>query len=210
RHAVSTTSGSSPNRVASSRPTCATSSECVSRLRAKSNPAAGLSTCVFAASRRNALECSSRARSRAKSLRLLECSSGNHRARSRSPYPETASATAVLDFCPGEFRTMHVAEFVAVEPVLRKGGALGSARATARPLGRLARVLLRPVQLPEQVVHLLQALHGRETRPQVAAHGVTLEVPRDMLSDVAAGVILIATEELDEQFGVPAQRRRDG
>ena len=65
--------------------TWATSSEWVSRLRAKSRPAAGLSTCVFAASLRSALECRSRARSRAKSLRLLECSSGNHLATSRSP-----------------------------------------------------------------------------------------------------------------------------
>jgi hypothetical protein len=53
RHAVSTTSGDSSSAIASSRPTCATSSECVSRLRAKSAGLAGLSTCVFAARRRS-------------------------------------------------------------------------------------------------------------------------------------------------------------
>ena len=44
-----------------------------------------LSTWVLAARRRSALECSSRARSRAKSLRRVECSSGSHRSRSASP-----------------------------------------------------------------------------------------------------------------------------
>ena len=65
RQAVSTTSGDRCSAVASSRPTCATSSECVRRFRAKSAGEAGLSTWVFAASRRSAAEWSTRARSRA-------------------------------------------------------------------------------------------------------------------------------------------------
>ena len=60
-------------------------SSALRRLAAKTqvlSPAAGLNTWVFAASRRRALECSSRARSRAKSLRRLECCSGNQRSES--------------------------------------------------------------------------------------------------------------------------------
>ena len=45
-------------------------------------------------------------------------------------------------------------------------------------------------------------------RAQVAADRVALEVPGDVLADVAAAALL-AVEELDEQLGVPAERRRD-
>ena len=82
RQAVSTTSAETPSATASSRPTWATSSECVSRLRAKSAVLAGLSTWVFAASRRSPAECSTRARSRAKSSRSERCVSAKNRAAS--------------------------------------------------------------------------------------------------------------------------------
>ncbi|SKV16771.1 Uncharacterised protein [Mycobacteroides abscessus subsp. abscessus] len=50
------------------RPICATSTECVSRVRGVS-PSRGPTTCVLSASRRNAALCRTRARSRAKSVR---------------------------------------------------------------------------------------------------------------------------------------------
>ena len=68
RHAASTTSGSQPSALPSSRPICATSSEWVRRLRTKSS-VCGATTCVLAASRRSAELCSTRARSRSKWLR---------------------------------------------------------------------------------------------------------------------------------------------
>ena len=68
RQAVSTRSGSQPRDRPSSRPTCATSSEWVSRVREKSSTS-GATTCVFAPSRRRAAEWSTRARSRSKSER---------------------------------------------------------------------------------------------------------------------------------------------
>src|SRR5690606_10729049 len=191
--AVSTTSGSSPRRAASSRPTWATSSEWVSRLRAKSSPAVGLSTCVFTASRRSADECRMRARSRAKSPRRLECCSGSRRSASASPYPgvESASATAVAQLGLGELGPVGLLQVAAVEPPLRERGRLRAARATARPLGVLPRVRLRPVEPREQLVDLVEARRLRERRPQFAAHGVALEVPRDVLADVAAAPDLV-------------------
>ena len=68
RQAVSTRSGSQPSALPSSRPIWAHSSEWVSRVRGKSL-SAGTTTWVFAASRRNAAECSTRARSRSYAVR---------------------------------------------------------------------------------------------------------------------------------------------
>jgi hypothetical protein len=50
-------------------PICATSRECVNRVRGVS-PSRGPTTCVLSANRRNAALCSTLARSRAKSVRL--------------------------------------------------------------------------------------------------------------------------------------------
>ena len=68
RQAVSTTSGSQPSVAPSSRPTCATSSEWVSRVRTKSSED-GATTWVLAPRRRSAEECSTRARSRSNAVR---------------------------------------------------------------------------------------------------------------------------------------------
>src|SRR5690554_6848599 len=207
RQAVSTTSGSRPRLVASFRPTCATSRECVSRFRAKSRPWVGLSTCVLAASRRSALECSSRARSRAKSLRREECSSGRNRAVSCGPY--AASATGGVRFSLGHLPAVRVADLPAVEPALRKSGSLRAAGAAAWAFGSLPGVRHLPVESAQQVVELLERLHRGEAGPQVAAHRITLEVPGDVLADVAAGSFL-AVEELDQQFCVAANGGGDG
>ncbi len=68
RHAVSTRSGSQPIAAPIPRPICAHSSEWVSRVRGKSaSPTA--TTWVFAASRRSAALCRTRARSRSNALR---------------------------------------------------------------------------------------------------------------------------------------------
>ena len=91
KQAVSTTSASTPTRLASSRPIWATSREWVSRFLAKSSPAVGERTWVLAARRRSADECNSRPRSLAKSLRLEEWLSGTKRSVSDALY---ALATA--------------------------------------------------------------------------------------------------------------------
>src|SRR5690606_4613074 len=105
--------------------TCATSSECVSRLRAKSSPAVGLSTCAFAARRRSALECSRRARSRAKSLRREECSSGRARSASKSLYPPNRLApwsTATGVALPlGQVAALVAVELARLQPFVRQG-----------------------------------------------------------------------------------------
>src|SRR5690554_1177616 len=206
RQAVSTTSGSRPRLVASFRPTCATSRECVSRFRAKSRPWVGLSTCVLAASLRSALECSSRARSRAKSLRREECSSGRKRAVSCGPY--APSATGGVRFSLGQLPAVRVADLPAVEPALRKSRTLRAARSATRTLGALPRVRHLPVESSQQVIQLLQRLHRGQACAKVAAHRIPLEVPGNMLADVAART-LFAVEELDEEFGVTADGRSD-
>ena len=92
--AASTTSGSQPRAAPSVRAIWATSSEWVSRVRGKSAEPAS-TTWVVAASRRSAEECSTRARSRSKSVRGTAPEpagwarlpgSGTRRARSCSPY----------------------------------------------------------------------------------------------------------------------------
>src|SRR5665647_3155250 len=207
RQAVSTMSGSSPRRRASSRPIWATSSEWVSRLRAKSSPAVGLSTWVFAARRRSALECSSRARSRAKSLRLELCSSGSQRSSSCSPYPETLATTGI-PFAFGQVDALGAGQLLGVEPVLRQGRLLRGSSATARTLGSHARVGHLRVECAEQVVELRERADHGEAGPQVAADRVALEIPGDMLADVPAGAFL-AVEELHQQFGMPAEGAGD-
>ncbi len=87
RHAVSTMSGSQPSVVASSRPICATSRLCVSRLRTKSS-VPGPTTWVLAASRRSIALCSTRARSRANAVRPGRLTgSETQRSASCSSYP---------------------------------------------------------------------------------------------------------------------------
>ena len=73
---MSTRSGSQPSPIAMPRPICATSNECVSRVRGVSLWR-GPTTCVLSASRRSAAQCSTLARSRAKSVRCSESVPGN-------------------------------------------------------------------------------------------------------------------------------------
>ena len=85
--------GVAPRSSAMPRPIWATSRECVSRVRGTpltSAPSPGPTTCVLPASRRNAAECSTRARSRENGLRRSTrpgcfAGSGTRRARSCSP-----------------------------------------------------------------------------------------------------------------------------
>ena len=93
RPARSTRSGSQPSGTAMPRPIWATSSEWVSRVRGLSL-SRGPTTWVLSASRRSAALCSTRARSRAKSLRCsvevpgsaaVLAGSGTTRCRSGSP-----------------------------------------------------------------------------------------------------------------------------
>src|SRR5919202_1402054 len=82
RQAASTTSPSQPSALPRSRPIWATSRLWVSRLRTKSS-VSGATTWVLAASRRSALECTIRARSRAKATRR-PVFGGSAKRRSRS------------------------------------------------------------------------------------------------------------------------------
>ncbi len=50
-------------------------------------------------------------------------------------------------------------------------------------------------------IDLVEAGRGRERCARVSADGVTLEVPGDVLADVAASALLVF-EELDEQLGM--------
>ena len=91
RHAASTTSGSAPSSLPSSRPTWATSRECVRRVRTKSSEI-GPSTCVFSPRRRSAEEWRMRARSRSNSVRSEDLwSSGTQRSESAAAYGRRAS-----------------------------------------------------------------------------------------------------------------------
>ncbi len=94
RQAVSTRSGSQPSARPISRPTWATSSECVSRVRTKSS-LPGPSTCVFAPRRRSPEECTTRARSRSNAVRCFDLGgSGYQRSVSASVYdPSHSSGT---------------------------------------------------------------------------------------------------------------------
>src|SRR5690606_339295 len=210
RHAVSTTSAETPRALASSRPTCATSSEWVRRLRAKSAVLAGLSTWVFAASRRSAAECSTRARSREKSSRSDRWVSAKKRSASCSSYPAgtrtEGSAATVLDLRSAHHVTDALPDLAGVEPALRKRRALGRTGTTALALGAGARI--RGVaERSEKVVDLLQGRRTCESRPQLTADRVALEVPGDVLADVLAAAILVL-EEVDQELSVPAERLR--
>src|SRR4029079_3527077 len=66
----------------------------------------------------------------------------------------------------------------------------------------------RPVERAEQVVEHGERLDRGQLRAQLAAHRVALEVPGDVLADVAAAALL-ALEELGEQLCVPAEGARD-
>ena len=55
---------------------------------------------------------------------------------------------------------------------------------------------------------MLQRLNLSQSRTQLPADRVALEVPRHVLADVAASVVLVV-EEVDEQLGVPAERVGD-
>src|SRR5258705_1167610 len=99
--AISTRSGSQPSPMAMPLPICATSSECVSRVRGVSLWR-GPTTCVLSASRRRAALCRTRARSRAKSVRCSVSVPGSEaplggsttrRCRSNSSYESPITVT---------------------------------------------------------------------------------------------------------------------
>ncbi len=99
RAAVSTMSASQPSVRPRSRATWATSSVWVSRLRTKSS-VSGPTTWVFAASRRSAAECTSRARSRSNGVRPCGAArlggSSTQRARACSSYSGVDPIAATL------------------------------------------------------------------------------------------------------------------
>src|SRR5680860_932035 len=172
RQAVSTISGSRPSRRASSRPIWATSREWVSRLRAKSRPAVGLSTWVLAPSRRRALECSRRARSRTKSLRRELCASGSQRSSACVLYP-VALATVCVPFALGQIGTLRAGQFLRIQPMFRQRRALGRPGSPAWPLGALARVGQAAVERAQKLFELRQRAHGGQAGPKVTADRVT-------------------------------------
>src|SRR5690606_15078331 len=141
-----------------------------------------------------------RARSRAKSLRRDECSSGSIRSVSAGAYPGASSATCRVRFALGEPGPLRLVQLARGEPALRERRVLRAAGASALALRIRARVGLGGVELPEQLVDLVEARRPCERCAQLAAHRVPLEVPGDVLADVAAGTSLVAVEEVDEQF----------
>ena len=111
------------------------------------------------------------------------------------------SATTVAQFGLGELGAVGLLQFAALEPAVGQARDLRGAGAAALALGVDARVRLVVVEAGEQLVDLVEARRARERRPQLAADRVALEVPGDVLADVAAGPVLVV-EELDEQLGV--------
>jgi hypothetical protein len=105
----------------------------------------------------------------------------------------------------GQLCPMRLLKFSAVEPSVRERRLFGRASATPLALSVLTGVRLIPVELPEQVIHHRKRLHRGKAGPQFAADRVSLEIPGNMLADVAARTILVAVEKLDEQLGMPPE-----
>src|SRR5690606_28852014 len=89
--------------------------------------------------------------------------------------------------------------------LVRQRRALRATCTAALPLGIRSRVRSIVIELREQLVDVRQALRRRESGADVAADGIALEIPGDVLADVAASAILVI-EEVDEQLSVTAER----
>ena len=104
----------------------------------------------------------------------------------------------------------------AIEPAVGQCWPLRGSGASALAFGGAARVRRIQVEGGQKAVDLAEAGNGRQRRARLAADRIPLEVPRDVLADVAASAIFVL-EELDQQLGVPAEgvgdeseRRVDG
>ena len=212
RHAVSTTSGASRRAVASSRPTWATSSECVSRLRAKSARPPGSAPASWrrgAAARGVQHAWPGRARSRCGArCAAREADAQCPRRRSRRDEPLGPSAATVVEFRFGEGRRMPPTSSRESSQPSGSAGRLGVPARPRWPSARRAGVRASTSRACRGARRSRRGSTRREPRPRVAADRVALEVPGDVLADVAAAAVLVL-EELDEQLGVAAERLRD-
>jgi hypothetical protein len=94
---------------------------------------------------------------------------------------------------------MGLLQLAAVEPAVGQVRHFRGAGAAALALSVRPGIRLVAVELREKVVDLGQAGAGRKGRSQLASYRVALEVPGDVLADVAARPVLVA-EEVDQQF----------
>src|SRR5690242_7628319 len=156
---MSTRSGSHPSPMAMPRPICATSSECVSRVRGVS-PWRGPTTCVLSASRRRAALCRTRARSRAKSVRCSLSVPGRaapfggsttNRRRSNSLYGSPFTATDAQS-ASTTLTTMRIARLLGLIVAVLTVGVLLAPTAAGQP----------PFRLPTYVNDNAHALSGSE------------------------------------------------
>ena len=212
RQAVSTTSGSRPRLTASSRPICATSSECVSRLRAKSRPAVGLSTCVFcgeAAQGARVQQPPAVAREVAATVGVLlrQPALGVGLGVAREERGADVPASAATG---SSSASVSSARWVSCSSRLssQRSGRLGTFGVPARPRCPSASAPgygWSGSSWASRSSICCEAPAGRQGGTQFATDRVALEVPGDVLADVAARPVLLV-EELDEQLGVALER----
>ena len=127
----------------------------------------------------------------------------NHLADQHTQYALSAAGVA---FTLGQFSAGVDAHFSRIEPALRQRRTLGRARPTTLAFGGCAGVWSVELERCKQLIELFESGCCRQASASVAAHGVSLEVPGHMLANVAASAALVF-EELDQQFGVTAERR---
>src|SRR6266567_4185888 len=214
RQAASTRSGSQPISWPSSRPIWAHSSEWVSRVRGKSADP-GATTWVLAESRRSPAQCSTRARSRSKSLRPARLGgSATQRAVALSSYPAVTSLPASGAFRGerraarlqagdrhAERRAGHVVQAHLVEEVHRvRVAAVLAAHAQLDVPAKERALHVVPGEAPGHLRQVVRAegeeLRGRGDRARVHRGARHLDHGADQGVHVGAGLFLDLLEDL--------------
>src|SRR4051795_8473425 len=127
--------------------------------------------------------------------------------RTHRPAPRWRSATAHRQLRLADHPGGRALQDPAVQPALRQRHALRRPGPPALALGRLPRPRLVEVELGQQLVQGCEGLDEGQLGTQVLSDTEALEVPGDVLADVAAALELVAVV-VREQLGVAAHRGR--